>query len=230
MTDYQFMPALSDDDYAALKADIAARGIMVPIEVDEDGNVLDGHHRLRIAEELGVPCPRTVRAGLSERAKRTHARQLNIARRHLGSKEKRDLIEAELRDDSERSNRQIGAELGVSKTTVDSVRQELEDGGQIDHHDERTGKDGVKQPVAKPRKRRAPNSTKECYLVIGSWEKVSDKAKDKFLDYLREREIVIMPERMPVAAKDAIAQVKELRTWTPVEMYQAFREALKLSA
>jgi len=137
MTDYQFMPALSDDDYAALKADIAARGIMVPIEVDEDGNVLDGHHRLRIAEELGVSCPRTVRAGLSEREKRTHARQLNIARRHLGSKQKRDLIEAELRDDSERSNRQIGGALGVSKNTVDSVRQELEDGGQIDHHAER---------------------------------------------------------------------------------------------
>ena len=35
-----------------------------------------------------------------------------------------------------------------------------------------------------------------------------------------------MPERMPVAAKDAIAQVKAFRSWEPVEMYRAIREAL----
>ena len=51
---YQFLPPLSDSDYEALKGDIATRGIMVPIEYDQDGNVLDGHHRLRICAELGI--------------------------------------------------------------------------------------------------------------------------------------------------------------------------------
>jgi hypothetical protein len=39
---YQVMPALPAEDYEALKADIAARGVMVAIEVDEYGNILDG--------------------------------------------------------------------------------------------------------------------------------------------------------------------------------------------
>ena len=84
---FQVMPPLSDADYGALKADIAERGIMIPIEVDEDGNVLDGHHRLRIANELGIKCPKFERHGFTEQEKRTHARRLNIARRHLNEKD-----------------------------------------------------------------------------------------------------------------------------------------------
>jgi hypothetical protein len=49
---WQLLPPLSDEEYRALKADIAARGVMVPIERDEEGNVVDGHHRLRALGEL----------------------------------------------------------------------------------------------------------------------------------------------------------------------------------
>ena len=38
---FQVMPPLSAEEYAELKADIQARGVMVPIEYDEDGAVLD---------------------------------------------------------------------------------------------------------------------------------------------------------------------------------------------
>jgi ParB-like chromosome segregation protein Spo0J len=69
---YQSMPPLSGGEYADLKADIAARGVLVPVEVDERGAVLDGHHRLRAWHELraagvNVPdYPRVVREGWSE--------------------------------------------------------------------------------------------------------------------------------------------------------------------
>ena len=36
-----------------------------------------------------------------------------------------------------------------------------------------------------------------------------------------------MPERMPLAAEDAIAQVKAFRSGEPVEMYRAIRDALQ---
>ena len=39
---YQVMPALPAEDYEALKADIAARGVMVAIELDEYGNMQTG--------------------------------------------------------------------------------------------------------------------------------------------------------------------------------------------
>lgn len=82
---YQILPPLTADEYAALKADIACRGVLVPIELDELGNVLDGHHRQRAARELGLAeVPTLVRTGLSEEAKREHALRLNLLRRRLG--------------------------------------------------------------------------------------------------------------------------------------------------
>jgi ParB-like chromosome segregation protein Spo0J len=82
-TPFQFLPALAPDDYRRLRDSIAERGVEVPIVVDEDGNVLDGHHRARIAAELGVYCPRTVRDGMSDAEKRLLAVELNLARRQL---------------------------------------------------------------------------------------------------------------------------------------------------
>ncbi len=45
---FQFLPELAPDEYEALKADIRTNGVLVPVEVDEHGTTLDGHHRVRI--------------------------------------------------------------------------------------------------------------------------------------------------------------------------------------
>jgi ParB-like chromosome segregation protein Spo0J len=82
---YQLLPSLSAAEYKALKADIAARGVLVPIERDEQGRTLDGHHRERICHELGVSgFPVITRTGLSEQAKVEHVLKVNLLRRHLG--------------------------------------------------------------------------------------------------------------------------------------------------
>ncbi|MBQ3448601.1 MAG: ParB N-terminal domain-containing protein, partial [Synergistaceae bacterium] len=74
---YQVIPELTPEEYAELKADIAERGVMIPIEFDEQGNVLDGYHRLQICAELGIKdYPKVIRAGMSESEKLTHARKL----------------------------------------------------------------------------------------------------------------------------------------------------------
>jgi ParB-like chromosome segregation protein Spo0J len=51
------MPELSPEEYAALKAAIAANSMRVPIEVDEEGNIIDGIHRKQICDELAIECP-----------------------------------------------------------------------------------------------------------------------------------------------------------------------------
>lgn len=148
---YQLLPPLAPEDYAALEADIIARGVLVPVEYDEAGNILDGHHRVQICQSLGlVDWPRFVRKGLSEEEKRAHARALNLSRRHLTSAQKREIIEAQLKETPSISSRAIAARFGVSHNTVTTVRRRLEDGGQIDHHAEVVGRDGVKQRIAKP--------------------------------------------------------------------------------
>ena len=48
------LPPLPPGELAELRADIATRGIFVPIEVNRDGVVIDGHARRSIATELGL--------------------------------------------------------------------------------------------------------------------------------------------------------------------------------
>ena len=142
---YQVMPELTAEEYAELKADIALRGVMVPIEYDDAGNVLDGYHRLRICGELGIKdYPKVIRAGMTEAEKLTHARKLNMARRT--QEQKRGLIREQLRATPEQSDRQIAQALGVSDKTVGTQRKELEAGAEIPQLESRTGTDGKTYP------------------------------------------------------------------------------------
>jgi ParB-like chromosome segregation protein Spo0J len=139
-----------------LKADIAERGILVAIELDDTGALLDGHHRLRAwselrAEGVKVPdYPRVVRAGLSDAEKRQLVRALNIARRHLSTEDRRALIADAIRDDPAASDRRVAVALGVSPTTVGSVRDELEARGDVSKLDTRTDTLGRTQPARRP--------------------------------------------------------------------------------
>lgn len=147
MDKYQLMPDLSPEDYAALKADIAERGVQVAIEYDEDGNVLDGHHRLRACNELGLTqWPRVVRVGWSEVQKREQARKLNMARRQLTREQRQELIRQQLMDTPEKSDRQIAAGLGVSNSTVSLARKDLTESGQVCESHTSSGADGKQYP------------------------------------------------------------------------------------
>ena len=44
---YQLLPALPPEQFSALKADIAERGVIVPVIVDEFGIIIDGLKFLR---------------------------------------------------------------------------------------------------------------------------------------------------------------------------------------
>jgi N6-adenosine-specific RNA methylase IME4 len=137
------MPPLASDDRAALKADIALRGVQVPVEYDEHGSVLDGHHRIELCGELGITnWPRIVRCGLSEEEKRQHARRLNLDRRHLSRDQIRALIAEDLRDRPGASDRTVAEGLGVDHKTVGTVRDRLEATGEIPQLEKREGRDG----------------------------------------------------------------------------------------
>ncbi len=85
---YQVLPDLAADDFARLKASIIERGVEVPVMVDEDGEILDGHNRAMIADSLGIEYPKTVLAGLAPHEKRLLAVELNLARRQLTDAQK----------------------------------------------------------------------------------------------------------------------------------------------
>ena len=74
-------PEMSGADYEALKADIAEHGLLVPIVTwRKDGSVLDGRHRLRACEELGIDPRAQLWEGDSPTA---YVLSANLRRRHL---------------------------------------------------------------------------------------------------------------------------------------------------
>jgi ParB-like chromosome segregation protein Spo0J len=157
---FQVMPDLTEEEFRLLKADIEARGILVPVEYDDEGHVLDGHHRVKAAKELGITSwPRLVRKGLTDEGKRAHARALNLARRHLTQAQRRELIDGQLKDTPQQSDRQIGASLGVDHKTISAAREELVARGEIPHVAERIDTKGRKQPASKPKTEKPQRST-----------------------------------------------------------------------
>lgn len=52
---FDFIRPLTPEEYAGLKADIAAHGQHFPIVRDQNGVTLDGHHREKILVELDIP-------------------------------------------------------------------------------------------------------------------------------------------------------------------------------
>jgi ParB-like chromosome segregation protein Spo0J len=147
------MPDLSPEDYTELKNDITKRGVQVAIEYDEDGNILDGHHRLKICEELGLTdWPKVVRVGMTEAQKREHARKLNMARRQLNREQRQELIRQQLQETPEKSDRQIATGLGVANSTVSRTREKMEDENQLLQSHSSIGADGKERPRQVERK------------------------------------------------------------------------------
>lgn len=147
MSRYQLLPPLSDAEYAALREDIRAAGVRVPIDVDEDGNILDGHHRKKIADELGVECPERVVRDLPEFAKVDYALTVNLTRRHLDKEGRKALVTRSLKRDPRLSDREHARRCGVSHTYVSGVREALEAAEQLATSASRVGKDGRERPV-----------------------------------------------------------------------------------
>jgi len=152
----QSQPALREETFTTLAQDMKERGMMVPIVIDEWGNVIDGQHRLLAAEMLGwSSVPNLIASGLTEEEKWALAQDLNLHRRHLSQEEILSIV-AENRQglpkriiqqrQEGKSLRQISEQLGISH---ESVRQQLNQatvkGLTVDLPETVTGRDGKKR-------------------------------------------------------------------------------------
>ena len=147
---FQIYPELSPEEFAALRLSIATNGIIVPVEVDDDGNIVDGHHRVRAWNELrakGVKVPeyeRKVRAYESDDQKLEQALRLNQLRRHLTPDQRQEVVK-ELRKRGW-SARRIADVLDVGKSTVGRDLSTVPNGTV----DTVTGLDGRIRPANRP--------------------------------------------------------------------------------
>lgn len=190
---YQLMPPLSNEEYQALKEDIRRRGVAVAIEFDGDGNVLDGHHRLRAWQELqdeDVDVPmydQKVMHFTNEDAKRDYVLALNLKRRHLTPNQKAMLF-ARLRLPP--YNMTIQAIADVAQSSVGTVWRSLE--GLPDDVRESldqvssVGKDGKTYPAVYQTVERTiiPSEKAERDYAATNYGSAADQTKEILPQYL----------------------------------------------
>lgn len=114
-------PSYTDEKFAEFAERIKVEGVQVPIDVDELGNILDGHTRQRAQPD----CPfRIVEDLPSDDHKRAYAFRANHDRRHATPGQKKKALEyikpTALRLIENNTQTVVAAMLGVSQTLVSS--------------------------------------------------------------------------------------------------------------
>lgn len=85
------LPPLAKDDYERLKASIEKDGQQIPILIDSNtDDIVDGEHRLKICQELGLE-PLIEKRALDPKEAIVLKISLNLARRHLTAEQKDEL-------------------------------------------------------------------------------------------------------------------------------------------
>lgn len=165
---YQLYPDLEPAVEAALRSSIKRWGVIYPIVTDQAGRIIDGHHRSRIARELGLRPRIETRRVRNEEEARELARTLNEDRRHIPADQRREVV-ADLREEGH-SLRAIGGALGVDKRTVQRDLDRIGAGAPMPDRVRTT--DGRTYPASRPAPERPVPSGTTDEVVTG--DQVSD--------------------------------------------------------
>jgi ParB-like chromosome segregation protein Spo0J len=174
---WQLLPPLSDDEYRALKADIAAQGVLEALVIDEDtGEVIEGHHRLKAwtelrAEGVKVPdYPKQVVRFANDDDRVAFVLAANLFRRHL-TREQRAEVVTRLRAEGW-SLRRIGEAVGVEEITV---RRDLE-GATFVAPERIEGADRKTYPAHRPRPTIFVQSNRDARRAAKALQALGDDA------------------------------------------------------
>jgi hypothetical protein len=86
------VPQLTAEEYESLKQSIKDYGLYVPIIVNQDGIVLDGHHRYKACQELGIKDPKTLVREFKEKLdEQLFVIDCNLKRRQLNNFQRTEL-------------------------------------------------------------------------------------------------------------------------------------------
>lgn len=120
----QLLPPLGEQEFAELKTSIAEHGVRVPVLINTDGVIVDGHHRIQIADELGIYCPYEL--------------------------DSLELLAKLIKAEPEKSDRHHARVVGVDHKTAGTTRARLESTGEIPQLESRLGSDGKARPANRP--------------------------------------------------------------------------------
>lgn len=155
---YRVYPPPTDKQRDEIRESIAAVGLKSRVVVDEHGNVIDGHLRRDICEELGIDwmVGADVRAGLNDLQKKSLAIELNEWRRkNLTQKQRQEIRDIYIMANPTLSGPIVGRLFAVSPSTVNRRKQELVQSRKLPAVTATVGKDGVVRRICESKKKSA---------------------------------------------------------------------------
>lgn len=142
-------PDLGGEDYKKLLVSIQEKGQLLPVAVNKDGILLDGHQRMRVCKELGIEPHFNIFTFADEEEELAFVVASNLTRRHLNDVQKYELAKRLLpmehafaverqkkgvKIDTEEkgtSLKKIGRDIGISEAKLVRMKA-LDDAGRTD--------------------------------------------------------------------------------------------------
>jgi ParB-like chromosome segregation protein Spo0J len=180
-------PLMEGADYAVLIEDIREHGLRESIVLYQ-GKILDGRNRARACAEAGTEPQYKEIAFVSDADAVAFLDSVNLHRRHLTPKQKRERIAVRLKVNPTLSDRQVAKETGASHPHVAKVRRELEESGDVETVSTSIDTSGRQQP----RQRSKPKT-------------VPPEQQDDIADRQLSKPKAVPPEQQNDAAESAVA-------------------------
>jgi len=213
---FQLFPALDGAVESALRSSIERFGVLVPVVRDQHGNTIDGHHRARIADEVGVKYRVDIVQVRDDGEAREIAHTLNADRRQMSIDQRRQVV-SDLRAKGH-SLRAIAGAVGVDPATV---HRDLSGVAPATPPDRTLGRDGKRYPSTRPAMitARNPKEAERAQAAL----KVADLPDGRVLDVKGAERVVREKSREDYPQR--VAEARALPRQVTLEVGD-FREVL----
>jgi ParB-like chromosome segregation protein Spo0J len=217
-------PPLSEDEYDALVASIEEHGLIVPVLVDAQGRIIDGHQRTNACSVLGIT-PDTVTldlTGKTDKERLSVAIIANLRRRQLTVAERKEKAKQLL--DLGNPQRVVAAETGLPKSTVARIGKESSTGLP------QTGQTG-KAPNAKHSE--ATLADVKARLAAGETQKAIEAAtgvpQTTISDIKKQMTASVTAPAAPVTTPTKVSAIPAIEGPVPTAYAQSSEDVLRAS-
>jgi len=195
----EMIPAMSGEEFAELKADIEANGQAEPIVLYR-GEILDGRHRSRACEELGLQPLIREYTGDQPAA---YVLSLNVKRRNLTPSQRAAIVVEFLPQLEEEAKRRQGRRTDLEPNTSGSSDPEVSSPSEPKRAREEAGELAGVSGATVDRARRVKEKAPEEFERIKAGELTAREASDKLAQ-------VGVPPKPPVPKREASVSAKRL--------------------
>ena len=124
--DFEVVPRMTSNEWSAFYNDVVFNGIKVPLEVTGDGIIVDGHHRYKAAQGMGLKTVPVIDAPLGNDTAFGYMISAAMLRRHL-DKDQLGILAAKWAEDNQKAHsglKGVSAPRGAETNDVSPTRSE----------------------------------------------------------------------------------------------------------